>query len=663
MRSDLLLLFLALSFSGSVVSSPDARPMSVEDFVQTKNVIEAAISPDAKHVAYVVAEPDLEESTWSAHIWLVNTADQSTRRFTNAGTWNNRPSWSSDSQTLVYMTDQFGGNQAVHASLDSGEPKSLSSVEGGIGAFSLSPDGSYLAFLKREPQSEEIVERRKQKVDVHIEDESFPRQGLYLQDMQTGEVSRLWSAPDQTVAAFDWSPNGEEIVMQINSIPGTMGLFFGSDLGVASVRDKKFRHLVQREGMDAGPQWSPDGSKVAFMSHNGIKDWIGAIHINVVDADGGTPKNISPQFRERDYNAEYFWANDSRSVNLLVPRGVETHLFSIDVATTKETQITSGMRVYGQFSVAADGDRVAFLRSGTAEPSEVFVGTLSDMEPRRLTQINPAHEDLDLYASEIVRWKSFDGREIEGLLIRPHANGPAPLITIIHGGPSIPMTAGFAPQGGAGGWPQFDAPIQVLAGQGFAVFLPNFRGTGAYGREFFLANLEDWGGGDLQDVLLGIDHLVDQGVVDPDRLGIQGWSYGGTLTSYAITQDHRFKAAIVGAGITDHFSAYGTMDIPPFIERMMGGPPWEAHETFRKCSSMSWVHQTQTPALLIYGENDARVPVSQGREFYRGLQRIGVESQLVVYPRSGHSIFEPRLQRDYHQRIVKWWDKWIPDRS
>jgi len=257
--------------------------------------------------------------------------------------------------------------------------------------------------------------------------------------------------------------------------------------------------------------------------------------------------------------------------------------------------------------------------------------------------------------TESIRWRSFDGREIEGLLTYPVGYRPGsrvPLLTILHGGPPASFTQTFT--GGVSAY-----PIAAFASAGFAVLRPNVRGSSGYGREFRYANLRDWGGGDFRDALAGIDALVHQGVVDADRLGVMGWSYGGYLTAFAITQTTRFRAASVGAGITDLISYVGTADIPGFVGSYFGGEFWDAPELWHDRSAVLNVKAVTTPTLIQHGENDLRVPISQGYELYTALKRRNVPVTMVVYPRQGHVIDEPKLQLDVMRRNLEWFRRWV----
>jgi dipeptidyl aminopeptidase/acylaminoacyl peptidase len=232
------------------------------------------------------------------------------------------------------------------------------------------------------------------------------------------------------------------------------------------------------------------------------------------------------------------------------------------------------------------------------------------------------------------------------------------VLLYLHGGPALRFAQGFSVYPPAP--PQATRyPIHVLAGQGYAIFCPNPRGSDGYGEKFRQANVKDWGGADFQDIMSGLDTLVDRGLADPDRLGVMGWSYGGYMTAWTITQTNRFKAASAGAGVMDLFSFYGQTDIPSFLERYWGGLPWRERERYTKHSPMTFVGNVKTPTLIQHGEKDDRVPLAQSQELYAALKRQKVPVELVIYPRQGHNPTEPRLQREVLQRNVDWFNRWL----
>ncbi len=642
--------------------APGVHATTIDEVMAVSNILDAHIHPAGKAVAWSVAAIDSSGRAWNADVWITLLDGMDARRVTSEAAWDDLPRWSPDgSMRLAFVSDSTGANQIFLVDLPDGRPRMLTEAANGVTAYAWSPDGRHIAYISPGGESEAMRARREAGTDVHIEDEPAPRARIHVVEIESGTDRELPELAGD-VTTLDWSPDGSRIAITLQKLPGVVGLFFGTDVFVVDVTSGEATSIVEREGMDVNPRWSPDGRWLAFLSHDGVKDWIGCCYVCVVPADGGKPRNISREFEDRDYDAEYHWSADSKRIYLVAPRGVTRHLYEIDPGTLKSKRVTDGTAVFGKFSFTRDGKRCAFMRTDSDHPGEVFTASMRSFRPEPVTRLNETIGQSKLARSEIVRWKSFDGLEIEGILFLPAAHEPGtrlPLVVNVHGGPSAPMLASFAPQNGPVTWPQAELIPHVLTELGYAVFLPNFRGSGGYGRAFLRANIGDWGGGDYRDVMTGVDMLVERGIVDPERLAIAGWSYGGTLASFIITQTPRFKAAMVGAGVTDQLSQYGTTDIPPLVETYMGGAPWQVPETYRRCSSVTHAHQVTTPTLLCYGENDARVPPSQGREFYRILRRNEVPAELVIYPRSGHFVFEPALAADLHRRTVAWVQRWL----
>jgi dipeptidyl aminopeptidase/acylaminoacyl peptidase len=291
---------------------------------------------------------------------------------------------------------------------------------------------------------------------------------------------------------------------------------------------------------------------------------------------------------------------------------------------------------------------LAFAFNDAKTPNDIWVASSAGRGAQRLTNFNSQIKDYALVTTEVVRWKAPDGLEIEGLLVKPlgYEQGKRyPLILQIHGGPYAQFGYGLNPR------------AQIFAASGYAVLLPNPRGSTGYGQKFTTANVGDWGGKDYQDLMAGVDELIKTGVADPERLAVMGGSYGGFMTFWVITQTNRFKAAIGHAGISDWYSFHGQSDIPGLMEYGFGGTPWTAREVYEKWSPVRYADRVQTPLMITHGEQDRRVPIAQAEQYYRALRRRGVETVFVRYPREGHGITEPNHQIDLVRRQLEWFDK------
>jgi dipeptidyl aminopeptidase/acylaminoacyl peptidase len=342
---------------------------------------------------------------------------------------------------------------------------------------------------------------------------------------------------------------------------------------------------------------------------------------------------------------------------------VSTHLFAVVPEDGRIMQLTRGLGTHSGFSFSADSRRMAYLGSDAEIPPDVFTSDVDVFVPLRVTRTNPEFEGLNLGRMEVLNWKSRDGLEIEGLLIKPvgFVSGRRyPLMTYVHGGPSGKFGYSVCPQIGPPSPYQAECyPLHVWAGLGYAIFLPNPRGSYGYGEKFRTANIKDWGYGDYRDIMTGIDDLIKRGIADPDRLGIMGRSYGGYMTGWIITQTNRFKAASLGAGMFNLTSFYGQTDIPGFMDYFFGGPPWEEGKDFRKSSPHEFSANIKTPTLILHGEKDFRVPVPQAQELYKVLTKRGVPVEFAVYPRQGHLAAEPKFHLDELKRNLNWFERWI----
>jgi dipeptidyl aminopeptidase/acylaminoacyl peptidase len=637
-------------------------PVTIDDLLRVRNVTDARLAPDGSRVVYVVAVPDPDGGRYHTNLWLVPAQGGEPLQLTNGPRRDDTPRWSPDGKTIAFVSDRDGSPQVWLIATGGGEARKLSDAPGGVKDLDWSPDGQVIAFLAADSDPPEELRRQHEHDDVLLVDQDPKRDRLYALDVAGGRVRTLTAGPEQ-VLSFSWSPDGRAIAFAYRPTPRLADLF-QVDLAVVTVADGKLRQLVQRDGLDALPKWSPDGKSIAFVSHDGKFDWIGDTYLCLVPAEGGQPCVLSRDFDEVipwGSPDAVTWSPDGKELLFAARQRLTDQFFALEVETGKVRQLTNGRRCYGHLSLSRDGARLAFLVDEPERPPEVHVADRADFQPRRLTTTNPHLDGRSFGAVEPVRWKAKDGLEIEGLLIRPVGHSPEagpPLLTYVHGGPQGGFAQAFTPQR----WPAVQAepyPVQALAGLGYAVFCPNPRGSGGYGQKFRAANVKDWGHGDFDDIQAGIDHLVREGLADPDRLGIMGWSYGGYMTAWTIGQTNRFKAASCGAGVTNLVSMYGQTDIQPFLERYLGDVPWKANGVYEKCSPMTHAGRIRTPTLIQHGDKDARVPLAQAQELYQALRKNGVPVEFAVYPREGHILGEPKHQADALRRNVAWFDRYL----
>src|SRR5262249_32999763 len=346
-----------------------------------------------------------------------------------------------------------------------------------------------------------------------------------------------------------------------------------------------------------------------------------------------------------------------RRMLFLAASGVNANLYTLGVNDASPTLMTRNEGGTTGFSTTPDGMNIAYVHESPRMPTEVALLNARNMIPILLTRLNPQVESLTLGQVEAVKWNSNDGTEIEGLLIYPvgYQTGKRyPTLTYIHGGPEGAYAKSFNAN-----WSAFP---QVYAGAGYAVFMPNFRGSANYGAKFAQSNAKLVGKVDYEDIMSGVDHLIKLGVADENRLAVAGWSYGGYLSAWIIGHTNRFKCAAYGAGLSNAVSYWGTADITSQRERLHGGTPWASRKMFDEQSPLTYLPNAKTPALIFHGEQDERVPLSQSQESYRTLKRVGVPVQLVIYPEQGHGLTVPSYQLDKMRREVAWIEKYVMGR-
>jgi dipeptidyl aminopeptidase/acylaminoacyl peptidase len=343
------------------------------------------------------------------------------------------------------------------------------------------------------------------------------------------------------------------------------------------------------------------------------------------------------------------WSTDSRRIYFNEARGPRGAIYALPVDGPPVVAYRPSRGTLG-LGARISGNVAGFSRQSPEEPAEAFILKLDGGEPVQVSRANANVEKPPLGETRAVTWKSKDGAEVEGLLTLPVNYKPGtrvPLILNMHGGPAGVFAETFT--GGPGLY-----PIATFAAKGIAVLRPNPRGSSGYGGNFRRANLGDWGGGDYNDLMSGVDHMIAQGIADPARLAVMGWSYGGYMTAWVVTQTGRFKAGAVGAGLTNLWSMWGTNDIPSVLNDYFNGPPWESFDLYRDRSAMAHISKVTTPTLFLHGEVDLRVPISQAQEMYSALKRRGVATKMVVYPRTAHGPQEPKFVQNVMQQHLDW---------
>lgn len=633
-------------------SKSGKKLFSAMDALRIANVGAPRVSPDGSRVAYTVAQVQMEkDKEWRSvtQVWVAPAAGPATaaRQFTRGERSSTSPAWSADAQSIAFLSsrEKEGEQQVWMMWADGGEAWQVTTHKGGVNGFAYSPDGKSLLLTAQDQPSKDEEQKKKDKDDTLLIDQNIKMTHLWLWDADKKEAKRLtegnWTASDPR-----WSPDGKQISYTARPTPKADDGDI-TDIWVLTVAGGEKRKLVGSDAPDSNARWSPDGKWIAF---NGTAQAGGVYESDlfVIPASGGTPRNLTASF---DLNAGApIWSNDGKTIYISAGTKQATEVFSVDVISGKSAQLSSRGGVTGLVEISSTGQFFGTM-SGPTRPGELYRSNATFTSFESLSNHNGWLDQYEMGQSEVVKWKSRDGMEIEGVLTKPAGFDPArkyPFLLNPHGGPTGASLMSF------------NGTVQILAANGFMVLQPNFRGSTGRGEKFAQANKNTWGKGDYEDCITGVESIVARGWADKDRLGAFGWSYGGYMTFWILTQTDMFKAVSPGAGLTNIYSMYSQNDIQRYLRWFYGdGSPWDNFDLYWDRSPMKYVKNVKTPTMILHGQQDTRVPIAQAQEFYRALLERKVPVEFVVFPREGHGIGEPRHQLDRNRRYVSFFAKYL----
>ena len=642
------------------------RAATFDDVLNIKAIQGATISPDGKSVIYGVRQwvDEADKKEARAHIWKVATDGSApARQITFGDKGDSQPQFSPDGKFISFVSARGGADakaQIYLMPIDGGEAYKLTDSKESISSYSWAPDSSKLAFVATDPRSAEEEANIKKRDDERVFEGDFRFAHAWVIDVNTKQATRITEGTQWTVqGAPSWSPDGKQFVFGAAATP--MLRDNRRDVYLADLATKKIEKLSTNWGSDGSPRWSQDGRTIAWVGEPNTTPALpdgtaqGVVmqqRLMLYDVKAKTIKDtLTPAFDSDAGNP--IWTNEGTRVMFVTGKRAYSEAFAYDITTGTYTQLSQKRTINGT-SISKDGKTIAVTMDAPDSATEIYVTDPSFANLKRLTNTNPQLAEIQQGETEVMTWKSSDGVEVEGVLLKPvgfQAGRRYPTLVVAHGGPAGAYVNGFRLGGLEGG--------QVWAGKGWAVFYPNPRGSSNYGQKTLAANVNDWGGGDFKDIQTGVDALIARGISDPDKLAHIGWSYGGYMTAWTITQTTRYKAAMVGAGLTNMWSMYGTNDIPSVLIAYFGGiPNAKTLPLYLDRSAMSHIDKVTTPTLILHGANDERVPVGQAYELYRGLKDRGKATELVFYPREGHGIAEYYHQKDRMQRIYDWVTKY-----
>ena len=654
-----LALVPALGAQAPAAPSPAVRlrPFSPDDVLRIRDVREPQISPDGAWVAYTVSTSDTAEDRNKSAVWMASWDGTRNVRLTTSKPGENTPRWSPDGRWLGFLSSR----EDEHSQLwlldrQGGEGRKATTLPSDVDDYVWAPDGKRVALVAEDPDTAKpktpapiVIDRFQFKQD---EAGYLGKQHrhVYLLDVESGKTTLL-TAGDYDELLPAWSPDGKSLAFVSKRRPDAdrddnWDLYvMEAAAGAAPRQVTTFEGPDNNPDYESRPAWSPDGRAIAYLQ-GGPPNLIyyGVQKLAVVSSAGGAPRILTAAL---DRNvASPVWSSDGSSITFLLEDDRAVGLARIPAAGGAIERLVSGSRVVSAFTAGAGG-KVAVLASTPLVPDEVFA--LDGTTLRPLSHQNDEWLARTRLAEvEPTTFKSRDGTAINGFTLKPPDFVPGkryPTILRIHGGPVSQYQY------------EFDFQLQTLAGHGYLVVVANPRGSSGRGERFATAIFADWGNKDAQDVLAAIDYAVAQGLADPARLGVGGWSYGGILTNYVIAQDRRFKAAVSGASISNVLAGYGTDQYVREYELELGAP-WKATDTWIRLS-FPFLHADRitTPTLFLCGDKDFNVPLLNSEQMYQALRSLGVETQLVIYPGQHHGINKPSYRRDRLERYLAWYDK------
>ena len=653
----------------SPASAAEAKAPTITQSLDMVSVGAPKISPDGRRVIYEQTSTNWETNAFDSSLWLADTATGERRRLTLAVKSSSDAAWSPDGRWVAFLSDRPGAlpkspvdkKQLYVMPADGGEAQQVAVFEKGVGGFEWAPDGRSLAVAAEVPEPKGLKDRKETFGDYHVSHADYGMVQLWRVDLPTIDASGRVGPPaepkpithDETfsVGAFAFSPDGARIAFSAQRDPdlisqGTSALY------TVTLADGTVKKIVEAPGPNNDPHWSPDGSEIAFSAAPGAKYFFYANRkIAVVSAAGGPVRVANAAF---DEDATILrWGPQGIYVSAL--RGTGGGLFLLDPKSGVTHPLAlPGAELAGRFSLSRDFARAAYVGAGPNQFPEVYAADVSAPKPVQLTHGGEQLKGLAISRREVVRWKSGDGTQVEGVLYKPTGFDPHkayPLLVVIHGGPTGVDQPTVAPDR--------YYPIERFVEKGALVLRPNYRGSAGYGEKFRSLNVRNLGVGDYADVISGVDYLIGQGFVDKARVGAMGWSEGGYISAFITTSSDRFRAVSVGAGISDWMTYYANTDITPFAPQYLRATPWDDPKIYARTSPISYIAKAKTPTLIQHGGADRRVPIANAFELRQALEDHGVPVKMVVYDGFGHPINKPKQQRAVMEENENWFGHYI----
>ena len=608
MISLLLALHLAASWT----------PQQAAKIVTVSNVV---VSPDGKNAAWLEGRPNPDPEKTDNLNQIVCNKIVLTRGDSSAV----NPEWAPDNKTIYFLR----ANAIWRINIEGGEAEKFLSFEGTIKTYHLSPDGKTIAFVASEKDAES-EKARHEKLDFKEIDKPVRHPALYI-------AGKKLYDPAYEIGTFTWSPDSRSIAFDHQPAPG-IDLALTTDIGEIQIETGTVKDIANTSATERAPQYSPDGRYIAFVKSTPKPTWIGEGHVAVYERATAKMFDLPPT--DEAEPSLIGWTDDSKRVLFTEPHKTQLALYSQPLDGPAKLEVLPEKGIARGFTA-----RHAYVLESFDSAPEAYV---------RGTKVSDANTQLPkLTDSKMIKWKSKDGREIEGILHLPlNAKSPMPLVVSVHGGPQGVYAQDYPGRG-------FPIPTASLTAQGYAVFMPNFRGSVGYGRAFRWADKGDWGGGDWRDIESGVDSLIAQGIADPKHMALLGWSYGGYMAMWGPTQTNRYVVSIAGAGMSNLISQIGVSDMTYDISETYDAEHWENAKPFIAQSPLNFIKNVKTPVLLLHGESDVRDPIGESQQYYNALKRLGIKTELATFPRQPHGIQERKLRVQLMEKILEWLNRYM----
>ena len=633
--------------------------LSIEEIISLPAVSSTNISDDGKNVAFVKRTANWKDNTYRNHVWIYEKGKGKNYPLTNGDIDSTCPLWSPNSRDIAYLSPGGNGkNQIFVKSLDGYSGVQITDEEEGISTFKWDHTGKGFYYIAQAKECEEIKKRKERYGDFHHVGKEHQNNCLcYVEiekviqnDKEEREINgvyQLTDGKDFYIHDFDISNDGKKVVCMATP---SLNDYMNGDLYILDVEAEELQKMNVDRLLGGSVCFSPEGNKICYSASIREKEYyrnhIQESTLEIYDMNTGEVLQPLTNFDSTVMPLQW-------TAKGILIRWQDKTNYRIGLLAEDGTMEVLSDNVDGfimDASITKDGNHITYSKAITNETFEIY------LDDKKITNENSFFEGKLKSNREIISWQSSDGLKIEGVLSRPvefDSNKKYPLLVVIHGGPawaSFPIFSDCFNE---------KYPIEQFVEKGFIVLEPNYRGSSGYGNEFLKANYRKQGLADYDDVISGVDELVEKGIVDKDRVGVMGWSNGGYISAFCSTFSNRFKAISVGGGITNWSTHYVNTDIPYFIRMHLGNTPWNDPDIYKKTSPMTYIKSACTPTLIQHGEKDARIPVTNAYELYEGLRDMEVDPELIIFKEMAYSSDQPGVHVAIMKQNLMWFSHYI----